>query len=241
MEIVCRQCGQPVVLEDIPVTVDDQFRPILQKLAEGVLHDRCAEERRQYRRGLEEAAFTERRLATLGGVVPPLYQGTEAARLATKACVRALGWAWGARGLVLYGLSGCGKSRCAYELCRREHMTGRAVVTMTHGDWFVATMRLRMGGRGNALRWLEIVRTCDLFLLDDLGKARMDTSSGDFTEATALMFDALDARNRAQLPNIITTQFVGSDLESRLGDNGTALVRRMRENGETVHFTEKLQ
>lgn len=242
MTIICHHCGKPLELQDIPASIQGFLRTSLLKIAAGVVHEKCGEEIQRNLNEPAEAYIAAQRLKHISGVVPPAFQDTKEDRLCTSECHVALCWTWGNRGLMMGGPTGTGKSRCAFELARREHLAGRAVVTTTHYDFYLSAMKVNdYGQRNTALKWIDLIKDCDLLVIDDLGKMRMGTNSGEFTQATALLWDVLDYRCKQRKPFIITTNLAGKDLEATLGTGGEALVRRLREFCDVINFTRKLQ
>lgn len=194
----------------------------LRKLAETILCEKCYRERLQVRTRMDRSPSIAHQLSTLAAVVPPEFQSTDLnhGKMKTNEALKALAWTWGPKGLLLAGASGEGKSRCAYEIAKREHLKGRTVIQMT-------AVRFNLELKHATPTWYDIVRGCDLLLIDDLGKASLGYASQDATQGTAVLFDVIDDRGRHYLPTIITTQLTSREIIEKLGENGVALHRRL--------------
>ena len=60
-------------------------------------------------------------------ICPPLFQNTDPKRLDPTKLKAVLEWKYGAKGLLLAGPTNRGKSRCAWELLKREYFQGRKI------------------------------------------------------------------------------------------------------------------
>src|SRR5688572_1498021 len=88
----------------------------------------CSEKRVETQmQALREKAKTENRRLELWRIqCPEDFQGTVRDRIPNPVRYdKVMAWTYGRKGIVLHGPTGRGKSRCAWELLRREHMAGR--------------------------------------------------------------------------------------------------------------------
>lgn len=115
------------------------------------------------------------------------------------------------RGMLIRGVSGSGKTRCAWLLARQLMENGTAVT-------FVASIDLP----DENVR--EMTNT-ECLIIDDLGNDKMQASR------EALVLKILRSRMDWHRPTIITTQFNGERLMERFSDGHTAqaVIRRLRE------------
>lgn len=143
-----------------------------------------------------------------------------------------LRWPYGPRGLILHGSTGKGKSRCAWQLIKREYERGRRIVAVDHSAAYDYMAQFdRTDGRMIVALWIERLSKVSLLLLDDVFKAKFTDS---FEQA---LFTIVSARCERKLPIIVTTNDVGESLAKRMStDRGTALVRRLRDHCEVIAF-----
>lgn len=244
MEVMCQVCGNPVFLQDVPEAITGPIRKSLLSLARMAVHGGPGDEGNNcwrtkfgsWVRHREEEAVL-RRMASVSGVCPPEFQETrlDHPMMQTPKAIEALAWQWGPRGLLLQGPSDNCKSRCAYEILRREHMIGRACCQYSAGEWALACLSLKGDYKGG-MRWIETVKSCDILLIDDFGKARMTYQDHEATQATELLFDVCDYRFKHKLPVIMTTNISGKEFIEKWREHGRAFARRLAEFCEVIKF-----
>lgn len=141
-------------------------------------------------------------------------------------------WPYGPRGLVLHGKTGLCKSRCAWQLVKREYHRGTRVAVVDHGTAYEYMARFdRTDGRMEASLWVDRLSKAGLLLLDDVFKAKFTDS---FEQA---VFTIIASRCEHKLPIILTTNDVGNSLTQRMtSDRGAAMVRRLRDHSEALAF-----
>ena len=166
-------------------------------------------------------------------ICPLCFQDTEAHRLPSPSKLqRVLAWKYGAKGLVLHGVTGAGKSRCLYELLKREFKAGRTTAIMDHSTAFKYSEAYERGP-GAVSAWMEHRAKVDILALDDLFKAKLTES---FEQ---VVFTIVAQRTERGLPILMTTQDVGKTLLERMSpDRGPALIRRLREFCESISFAQ---
>jgi DNA replication protein DnaC len=144
------------------------------------------------------------------------------------------------QGLLLIGPTGSGKTRCAWQVVRREIVEhGRRV--RVYGAIAFGHEATERAYDGTTRAWLDKLARVPLLMIDDIGKEKT-------TEAREeAMFHLIDRRAANMLPTIYTSNFDGDELVERIkggrrdgGDSGYAdpMVRRMRDTCIAVVFTE---
>lgn len=163
--------------------------------------------------------------------IPATFRNTIRERLPDPTKLdSALLWKFGPSGLLLYGQTGCGKSRVAWEIIKREALTEKTIKCL---DSFQLAKypSLFMADTGAADRFADELVRVDLLLLDDIFKAKATE------RVEELIFAVLDERGQWERPCIITLNDTGDTLTTRLSlDRGPALIRRMREYCQTIKF-----
>jgi len=142
----------------------------------------------------------------------------------------ALRWNYGSKGLLLYGPTGVGKSRIAWEVAKREVLAGRTIKCV---NAFCLTRypSLFMSGDGAAVAFSDELVKTDILILDDVFKAKPTE------RVEELLFSVIDERGAWDRPCLITLNDTGDSLVSRLSsDRGPALIRRLREYCIPIQF-----
>ena len=162
-------------------------------------------------------------------ICPPLYQRTVQSRLPKVATDKVLSWKFGPKGLVLYGGTGKGKTRAAFLLLERLHMSGVKVVVF-HGNSFAHQCALRFGDFSGE-EWIEALSKIDLVFIDDLGKFKLTE------RVEAELFGLIETRMAWDRPMIFTVNHDGDSLADKMTtDRGEPMVRRLREFCESIKF-----
>ena len=163
--------------------------------------------------------------------IPAAFQRTERGQLPLPLKLDgALEWKFGRRGLLLYGPSGLGKSRIAWEVAKREILSGKS---FRHVNAFELARypSLFMAAADAATKFSEALVVADLLLLDDVFKAKPTERIEE------LLFSTIDERSERELPCIITLNDSPDTLLARLsGDRGAALIRRLKEFCDRIAF-----
>lgn len=145
---------------------------------------------------------------------------------------KVLAWKFGPKGLVLHGPTGLGKSRCLFELLKREFKECRTIAILNHSS-ALAFAALYDGDNSteSVRKWIEHKCSVDILALDDVFKSKLTES---FEQALFTIFAQRTERN---LPVLLTTNDVGKTLEARMSpDRGPALTRRIRDYCESISF-----
>lgn len=184
------------------------------------------EERRQR----EEAERHARLTHEWQKLAPAEYDQIDRSRLPDPGLLdRVLQWQFNPVGLLLHGVTGRGKTRCAIQLLKREHFLGRKVAIVD--GWGLSKYPALFSDSTSAARdWLANLLKVDLLLLDDVAKIRLTE------RAEEALFVLVDSRTSQQRPLILTCNDTGATLASRLSpDRGEPLVRRLREFTTAIH------
>lgn len=215
----CRECGDEFTVPDASVV----------RLAERC--PTCAERLREARATEEAEEVGRRRRELWRRLCPPDFRATDELTLPRPALLTAvLAWQFGPMGLLLYGKTGLGKSRCAWKLIEREFRQGRSVRALdgTAGLEYAAQFGQTFSG---AHTWMQTAIGADLLLLDDVFNARLTDS---FESA---LFNVVSQRTERQRPTIVTTNDIGDSLLRRMTpERGPAFVRRLREFCRAISF-----
>lgn len=217
----CRECGQPFELPPFSLMVKFVFVcPI------------CSERHAEAdQRKLSEAAPL-RRAEAWKRLCPPAFIETEPHKLPSPGKLqRVLQWHYGSRGLVLNGPPGTGKSRCAWELMKREFVTGRKIEALDCRFSFEYAARYGESP-ADLVAWMDRLMQADVLLLDDVFKCKLTAS------LESALFAILNFRTERKLPVILVTNDTGDSLNTRISeDRAGPMIRRIREFAETITFS----
>lgn len=171
------------------------------------------------------AAAEAKRTKRDGISVPVMFQDTDCSRLPSRLGHLAKNWTphSGKGNLLLHGTTRIGKTRTAWEICKRLDAIGVKVKVLTMRD---IEFQLQEGFQKGD--WHRVVdRWCghSFLFIDDLGKEKL-------TERTAsVLFQIVDERSANRRSTMITTNYDGSTLKAKFPDaeTGAAFVARLRE------------
>jgi DNA replication protein DnaC len=163
--------------------------------------------------------------------IPSAFRNTIRARLPhPEKLDAALQWKFGPVGLLLYGPTGCGKSRVAWEVAKREVLASRKVKCVSSFE-LSRYPSLFMADSGAATAFADELAGVELLILDDVFKAKQTE------RVEELLFAVLDERGQWERPCIVTLNDTGETLTARLSsDRGPALIRRLREYCQSIQF-----
>jgi DNA replication protein DnaC len=245
IEVICRICGQPLTVQAPGLDeCEGALRETLLRMATNATHEPCLRSFQSNRLEQERIALAELRTQAWGGICPPLYQHTDPARLrvSTDKPERfrsAVEWAYGPKGLGLFGTSGGGKTRTIYIVLKREFVAGRSIAAMTHTEFSGEAVRMaRSDFKGEQDRWLRLMKRVDILFLDDLGKSRFTNGSGESKHAEEVLWDVAEYRFTNLLPFFFSCNLRDGDAlaGSMSDDKGKPFVRRLREFCEILPF-----
>lgn len=197
----------------------------------GILCATCADENNS--KVLKEAQ-TRCQIIDASGwekICPVEFQNTEAHKLPSPTKLqKVMEWKYGAKGLMLHGVTGQGKSRCLYALLKREFKSGRTIRVLTHDAGYRYAERFN-DSPAEVLKWIEDKTHVDILALDDIFKVKLTES---FEQA---LFTIISQRTERGKPVLLTCQDNGATLTARMSaDRGAALVRRFREYCQAIGF-----
>lgn len=244
LTIECQVCGQPLNLEWHP-TGNRMFDESMMRVAKGTVHTHCWNKRKHELTESELNMRLAQRAADFRLLCPPQYHDSAAwittpaaRRLNHKAIAEAMAWTYGFMGLTLHGkVSGSGKTTTAWLLCEREFHTGKFIVAMTHKEMSDKATWMAKELTPETKRWADTLRTCDLLFVDDLGKSRFKTVSGEGRASEEFLFDIVDTRIKNKLPTIFTVNMTGQEMKLAMSsDKGAYFIRRLREFFVNVRF-----
>jgi len=142
----------------------------------------------------------------------------------------ALRWQYGAKGLLVYGPTGAGKSRIIWEIAKREILNGRQIKNLNAYE-LTKYPSLLMAGNAEAVNFSDGLVNCDLLILDDVFKAKATERIEE------LLFSVIDERGAWERPCLVSLNDTGETLKERLStDRGPALIRRLREHCVSLQF-----
>ncbi len=132
-------------------------------------------------------------------------------------------WKFGPKGLVLFGPTGCGKSRIIWQIAQREILAGRKIKCVSSFE-ITRYPSLFMAENDAAGKFAESLVKAELLLLDDVFKAKATE------RVEELLFSVIDERGIWERPTLVTVNDTGETLTARLSsDRGPALIRRLRD------------
>lgn len=167
-------------------------------------------------------------------ICPPLYQQTDISHPGLSQAAKNALEAWNpskGRSLGLQSTTGRGKTRLAFRRLKELHMDGWNVFAISARRLarMIAWQFSDGMEKSEAQTVLIQTRTCQVLLLDDLGKEK-------FTERVAGEFyELVEYRHSYGLPIIWTSNASGSALQERLGEeHGETALRRLLEFSEVI-------
>ena len=170
-------------------------------------------------------------------ICPALYRDTVPSRIPDQAQLeRVLGWEYNAKGLLLTGPTGAGKTRSAWLLLASLFFDqGRRIKAFDGIGWGIA-VSAAYGEPSFTEEWLDQICKSDILFLDDLFKAKM-------TEAQEqALYGVFERRSAWMRPTIVTMNSTGRMILERMteqgrADRGEPLLRRMAEFCDVIEFS----
>lgn len=227
--LICAHCGTPI---ESHVQADDLLDPLTKALIERIarLKMLC---RTCHAEWTEKRAKEQRhsRAIQWRSYCPAAFRDTQKHRLPSPTKLdRVLQWKFGAKGMLMTGPTGQGKSRCAWKLVEREFFLGRDVEVMDANFGMMFAQKYSVSGAA-AYDWLEQKAKADILLMDDVFKVKLTDA------AEGAIFNVVNARCESGAPIIVTLQDNAESLKQRMtADRGEALIRRLREFCEVISF-----
>lgn len=202
-----------------------------------ILCDGCLDQlERKCWKDEEEAQATarrQRREINWLGMCPEIFRSSDLAKLPVDARAnwdRITGWNHGAKGLILTGPTGSGKTRAAMALLRELYVEQNLSVQIFRcSDFANECIEIVMDAKASVRRWLNAICEKDVIFFDDFGKQK-------FTERVeAELFSVIDRRTSEGMPIIISTNDTGETIAERMSqDRAEPMVRRLREFCEVI-------
>jgi len=180
-------------------------------------------------------------IARFDSAVPPTMRESDwghAGMVANRAQIeRVLGHQVGAKGLLLSGRTGRGKTRSMWALMRRlAHEEARDIRYFHAGDWFAQLQGCLNYGRDDARGWVDAVARRPIVFVDDLGQEAIQTARSEWAMSWFMRF--LDIRVSERLPLYVTTNLDAQGIAERGASSvrGDPMVRRIIEICEPIKF-----
>ena len=180
-------------------------------------------------------------IARFETAVPPAMRESDwghAGMAANRAQIeRVLAHQVGAKGLLLSGRTGRGKTRSMRALMRRlAHDEARDIRYFHAGDWFAQLQGCLNYGRDDARGWVDAVARRPVVFVDDLGQEAIQTARSEWAMSWFMRF--LDIRVSERLPLYVTTNLDAQGIAERGASSvrGDPMVRRLIEICEPIKF-----
>jgi len=180
-------------------------------------------------------------IARFDSAVPPAMRESDwghAGMLANRTQIeRVLAHQVGAKGLLLSGRTGRGKTRSMWALMRRlANDEARDIRYFHAGDWFATLQGCLNYGRDDARGWVDAVARRPIVFVDDLGQEAIQTARSEWAMSWFMRF--LDIRVSERLPLYVTTNLDAQGIAERGASSvrGDPMVRRLIEICEPIKF-----
>jgi DNA replication protein DnaC len=247
MQHFCQLCSREMVINDAKLTsrvreaieeIDSSKRFLAQGIFDScvakwmpmIAHDQCIAQREQMLQTDAQKMILSNREKRWVKACPPAYRATDYSKLLFNQKKEALDHVAQGGSALLNGSTGTGKTRLAWLMVRAPFMRGKSVHFWSH----ISLSKHFAAEAMKSAQWLSLalnkVSSCDILVLDDLGKARMTNADGQSLQNEEMIFELLDRRLAHQRQTIITTNDTGQSLEARMtSDKGAPLIRRIRD------------
>jgi DNA replication protein DnaC len=219
MNVKCQACEKTFTAEEIEING--------KKICFVTMCDPCMEKRITEAEANAEQSRKDSLERDFWASVPPLYRETDLGRLNADLARQVLGWEYSPKGIGIRGRSGSQKTRCAVALLLKIKMKGKSVYFLKATDiskYAASQFSNEKEMQSEAHRAIRSAHTCQLLLIDDIGKGRLSPA------AEELLYDILDKRSEKQLPIIWTANSTAEQLHDMMSpDRGDAIMRRLGE------------
>ena len=168
---------------------------------------------------------------------PPLYRETDIRRLPAVNYRQIMAWRYDAKGLLLTGASGLGKTRCAWKLIERIICEDKPLMTF---KWYDAiqwgsTVSRKFFDVEITEEWLDYLGKVDILFLDDLFKSKMSEAQ------ESAVYDVVERRSANKKPLLITMNATAATIKARMTEAGRseryeAIMRRLVEFTTVINF-----
>ena len=217
---VCEQCGTTFQLPSFRLA--SKFVKICVDCSEKQIES----EREEQMKLAEVQRFDNWKL-----ICPAAFLDTKAPQLPSPTKLdKVMKWKFGPRGLMLHGRSGAGKSRCAWELMKREWKAGRTISAIDSMFSFTYSKKYSQSP-ADVVQWMDRLMARDILLMDDVMKSKLTDSLEN------ALFTVVNHRCSNNLPIIITTNDTPDTFKERMSeDRSDAMIRRLKEYCEPIAF-----
>ena len=224
MVVTIQACASETCFNSVSAPSEDFIRYFPQVK---ILCDDCDLKRIEMLQQEQAAEEQERRQEAFNAICPPLYRESDLGRIPAAFLRECEAWQHNPVGIGLVGPAGCGKTRAAWILLKRLHMSGLRVYGITATGFAKACAdQWHDNNQAKAMAedTLTRCRRTKVLLLDDLGKQKM-------TERSELeLFDLLEHRSSHEMPIIWTANAGRESLKQMLSsDRGEPILRRLSE------------
>jgi hypothetical protein len=216
----CAQCGTEFTAEILPWMADKMIHCETCRNAGAEAEEaRIARELKHRREELWMQLIGEELAATDPSKLPDPSKLT-----------RIMYWHFGAKGLILHGETGAGKSRCASLLLRREWESRRSISILSSLAGHTYAARYARGA-DVVEEWFNKILNADIVFMDDVFKSKLTESF------EAFLFGVIEERTNRRKPIIITVNDSDATLAARMSnDRGPAILRRLKDFCDTITF-----
>ena len=180
--------------------------------------------------------WTEQRSAYfVATFCPPLFRDTKVSRLLPPAqTVLALPYPDDGRGVLLYGPTRTGKTRTAWELCRRWFAPHDWPFAWYNGGSFSRAVADHYGN-GTASEWHDTLNDLPILLLDDIFKSRLTPAVQD------ALYSVVEDRMAMMRPTILTMNSGTEDVRAAMSEDlAGPMIERLRESCAAFEFMERI-
>ena len=137
--------------------------------------------------------------------------------------------------LLIHGSYGLGKSHLAYSVVKEISNKGYKVIFIDVPQLLQLFRENIKSNDVNEKTIMQVISSCDLLVLDDLGAEYIKNESGKESWAVDKLFQIFSLRNNK--PKIITTNLSAKELQTKYGNHGGRLISRMMMGTKAIKMT----